>query len=157
VLNGNQSLGSFFLTVLSPVGQGFLLGGKSYELGLRFKRYYYPFSLTLLKATHEQYRGTKTPKNFASRVRVQNPDQNEARETTIFMNNPLRYAGLTFYQYQMLAGEMAQEAGEAPNSVLQVVRNPGWLTPYLSCVLITLGLIVQFGMHLVGFVRRRTT
>ncbi|PWU09227.1 MAG: ResB protein required for cytochrome C biosynthesis [Verrucomicrobia bacterium] len=156
VLNGTQPLGSFFLTVLSSGGQSFSLGGKQYELGLRFVRYYYPFSLTLLKATHEQYRGTKTPKNFASRVRVQNSDQNEARETTIYMNNPLRYAGLTFYQYQMLAGEMAREAGEAPNSVFQVVRNPGWLTPYLSCVLITLGLVIQFGMHLVGFVRRRS-
>ena len=124
-------------------------------MALRFIRYYYPFSLTLLKATHEQYRGTKIPKNFASRVRVQNPEHNEARETTIYMNNPLRYSGLTFYQYQMTAGEMVEEAGVTPSSTFQVVRNPGWLTPYMSCILVALGLLVQFGSHLLGFVRKR--
>ena len=72
------------------------------------------------------------------------------------MNNPLRYSGLTFYQYQMTAGEMVEEAGVTPSSTFQVVRNPSWLTPYLSCILVALGLLVQFGSHLLGFVRRRT-
>ena len=34
-------------------------------------------------------------------------------------------------------------------SILQVVRNPAWLTPYLSCALVAVGLAVQFLMHLV--------
>lgn len=156
VLNGTQSLGSFFLTTLAGTGQEFSTGGKNYEVGYRFIRYYYPFTLTLLKATHEQYRGTKIPKNFASRVRVQSTEQNEARETTIYMNNPLRFGGQTFYQYQMAAGEMVEQAGATPSSTFQVVRNPSWLTPYISCCLIALGLLIQFGSHLVGFVRRRT-
>jgi hypothetical protein len=42
-------------------------------------------------------------------------------------------------------------------SVLQVVRNPSWIIPYVSCALMTLGLVVQFGLHLVGFVRKRYT
>jgi hypothetical protein len=74
----------------------------------------------------------------------------------IYMNNPLRYSGLTFFQYQMAAGETAEKAGVAPSSTFQVVRNPSWLTPYISCVMISLGLLVQFLTHLVGFVRRRT-
>ena len=156
VENGNQSLGNFFLTTLSGRGEEVSVGGKQYEVALRFIRYYYPFNLTLLKATHEQYRGTTIPKNFASRVRVQNPDQNEARETTISMNKPLRYGGLTFFQYQMAAGEMVEQAGATPSSTFQVVRNPSWLTPYISCVLIALGLLVQFGSHLFGFVKRKT-
>jgi len=156
VLKGDQSLGTFLLTTRTPAGEKFSAGNKTYEVALRFIRYYYPFSLTLLKATHEQYRGTTIPKNFASRVRVQNPDRNEARETDIYMNNPLRYSGLTFYQYQMHAGEMVEEAGLTPSSTFQVVRNPSWLTPYLSCILVALGLLVQFGSHLLGFVRRRT-
>jgi hypothetical protein len=142
--------------LLTAAGQDFTLDGRHYEIGMRFRRYYYPFNLTLLKATHEIYRGTDIPKNFASRVRVQNPDRNEARETAIYMNNPLRYGGLTFYQYQMTAGEAAEKAGVAPSSTFQVVRNPSWLTPYLSCVLVALGLVVQFGSHLFDFVKRRT-
>ncbi|HWX18824.1 MAG TPA: cytochrome c biogenesis protein ResB [Candidatus Binatia bacterium] len=159
---GKGSAGSFLVGYsiarenLTTISQDVTLDGRHYEVGLRFRRYYYPFNLTLLKATHEQYRGTDIPKNFASRVRVQNPDRNEARETAIYMNNPLRYGGLTFYQYQMMAGEAAEKAGLPPSSTFQVVRNPSWLTPYLSCILVALGLFVQFGSHLFDFVKRRT-
>ena len=44
------------------------------------------------------------PKNFQSRVRIENPAPKESREVDIYMNNPLRYSGLTFYQYQMGRG-----------------------------------------------------
>jgi hypothetical protein len=63
------------------------------------------------------------------------------------MNNPLRYAGETFYQ----ASFDADDHG----SVLQVVHNPTWLTPYLSCVLVATGLVIQFLSHLVPFLKRR--
>jgi len=39
--------------------------------------------------------------------------------------------------------------------VLQVVRNPSWVTPYLACVLVTLGLAVQFLRHLTDFTKGR--
>jgi len=42
----------------------------------------------------------------------------------IFMNQPLRYAGKTFYQASFGKGDTL--------SVLQVVKNPGWLLPYIS-------------------------
>ena len=63
------------------------------------------------------------------------------------MNNPLRHAGLTFYQASFEKGDKV--------SILQVVRNPGWVLPYISCIMMGLGLLVQFGLHLVGFVRKR--
>jgi hypothetical protein len=71
------------------------------------------------------------------------------------MNHPLRYDGLTFYQYQMTAGEAVQRAGVTPSSVLQVVRNPSWLTPYIGCAMVAAGLVTQFMFHLVGFVSKR--
>ena len=71
------------------------------------------------------------------------------------MNHPLRYAGLTFYQYQMDAGQAAREAGRPQSSVLQIVRNPGWLTPYIGCAMVALGLVIQFMVHLVGFLSKR--
>jgi hypothetical protein len=130
-------------------------GGKKYTFALRPERIYAPFSLTLLKATHSNYPGSDIPKDFRSRVRLENPATAENREVEIFMNSPLRYAGLTFYQYQMDAGEMARQAGHVPSSVLQVVRNPGWLTPYAGCILVGAGLVIQFMLHLVGFISRR--
>jgi len=138
------------------------VGGKKFNFALRPERVYTPFSLTLLKATHSVYPGTVSdadpqgiPKDFRSRVRLQNPQRGEDREVEIFMNTPLRYAGLTFFQYQMAAGEAAARAGMHPSTTLQVVRNPGWLTPYAGCILVALGLVVQFMIHLVGFVSKR--
>jgi len=150
-----KSVGSFLVSSYTATDQPFTVDGKQYGIMMRFARNYYPFSLTLLKATHEKYKGTEIPKNFASRVKVQNPERNEERETVIYMNNPLRYSGNTFYQYQMSAGEMAANAGATASSTFQVVRNPSWLTPYFSTVIIGFGLTLQFGMHLVSFLKRR--
>ena len=114
---------------------------------MRPERHYQPFSLTLEKFSHDMYPGTDIPKNFSSRVRINTPDGGPGREVLIYMNNPLRYAGLTYYQ-----------AGFEPNdhtTILQVVRNPSWLVPYISCGAIALGLVIQFLMHLVGFARGR--
>ena len=72
------------------------------------------------------------------------------------MNHPLRYEGYTYYQYQMDAGEAAQMAGRRPSSVLSVVRNPSWLTPYIGCALVGTGLLVQFLYHLTRFVSKKT-
>jgi cytochrome c biogenesis protein ResB len=91
--------------------------------------------------------GTEIPKNFSSRVRLKNPDSGEDREVLIYMNNPLRYGGETYYQGGFEPGDTV--------SILQVVRNPSWLTPYIACVLVSIGLVVQFMYHLVGFAKKR--
>ncbi|MCE0523453.1 MAG: cytochrome c biogenesis protein ResB [Methylacidiphilales bacterium] len=132
-------------------------GGRTYTFALRPERIYFPFSLELLKATHTVYEGTDIPKDFRSRIQLRNPRTGENREVEISMNHPLRYAGLTFYQYQMDAGQAAREAGRTPSSVLQVVHNPSWLTPYIGCAMVALGLTIQFLFHLVGFMSKRKT
>jgi hypothetical protein len=76
-----------------------------------------------------------------------NPSKNEDREVEIFMNNPLRYDGMAFYQASFEPGDTV--------TVLQVVKNPSWLTPYLACLMVGLGLTVQFMIHLVEFTRKR--
>jgi hypothetical protein len=129
--------------------------GRKFSFALRPERVYFPFSVQLLKATHTVYEGTDIPKDFRSRVRLRNAQTGEDREVEISMNHPLRYSGLTFYQYQMDAGEAARQAGRAPSSVLQVVHNPSWLTPYVGCGMVALGLVIQFMYHLVGFLSKR--
>ncbi len=141
------SLGTWLVSPLLGMPQTLTYQGRTWEITLRFKRFYRPFALTLLKFTHEKYAGTEIPKNFASRVRLKADDTHEDREVLIYMNNPLRYAGLTFYQ--------ASFEGDH-TTILQVVRNPSWVLPYVSCILMALGLLTQFGIHLVGFIRRRS-
>jgi hypothetical protein len=147
-----KTLGSWLVTSRLSSRQSFSVGGRTFELAMRFTRHYKPFFLRLLEFTHEKYAGTETPKNFASRVRLQRPGAGEDREVKIYMNNPLRYEGETFYQ----AG-FDENNDQLVNKVtiLQVVRNPGWLTPYLACGIVTAGLIVQFLIHLVGFAGKR--
>jgi hypothetical protein len=129
---------------------------QKYTFVMRPSRVYHPFSLKLLKATHTVYQGTDIPKDFRSRVELANAKTGEKREVEISMNHPLRYKGLTFYQYQMDAGESMQ-SGRAPSSVLSVVRNPSWLTPYVGCAMVGVGLVVEFLTHLTGFVSKRKT
>lgn len=128
-------------------------GEKEFTFTLRPKRYYKPFNVTLLKTTHEIYRGTDIPKNFRSRVKIENPAKSETREIDIYMNHPLRYGGLTFYQYQMGRDEFDARRG---TSTLQVVQNPSWLAPYASCYIVAAGMYVQFRTHLVKFLIKRS-
>ena len=144
------SLGTWlFGLVLDP--QTFSVGGKEFRAVLRSSRYHEHFTVKLIKTTHEVYRGTDTPKNFQSRVQVDNPRSGEKREVDIYMNNPLRYGGLTFFQHQMGRDDIDANRG---TSVLQVVKNPSWLAPYLGTIVVGLGLLVQFFIHLVGFLRK---
>ena len=134
--------------------QAVTVNGRQFAFALRPTRAYKPFSFTLLKATHDVYLGTDTPKDFRSRIRIVNPGKGEDREVEIYMNNPLRYSGLTFFQSGMIERNLIEE-GETPWTILQVVRNPGWLTPYAGCVIVAAGLIVQFMFHLTKFLKRR--
>jgi hypothetical protein len=141
------SLGVFLVSPLLVMPQTFSYGDRNFSITLRLARTYKPFSLTLLELRHDVYPGSDIPKNFSSRVRLNSVDGKDDREVVIYMNNPLRYGGLTFYQYQMNA--------DSHFSVLEVVRNPSWQLPYISCSLIALGLVIQFGISLSGFFRNR--
>ena len=143
----DASPGTFLLSTGLVAPQRFDFGGRSWKITLRAKRIYEPFSLTLLKFSHDRYAGTDIPKNFSSRIRLTTPDGRDDREVLVYMNNPLRYAGLTFYQ--------AGFENNDRTTILQVVRNPSWLLPYVACALMTIGLVAQFGIHLVGFVQKR--
>jgi hypothetical protein len=142
------ALGTWLVSPSLGAPQTFSYANRTFELTLRLKRSYQPFALKLLDVNHDVYPGTDIPKNFSSRVRLRSDDGKDDREVLIFMNNPLRYGGLTFYQYQMNAASHM--------TVFQVVRNPGWLLPYFACIIMGLGLAIQFGISLGGFIRQRS-
>jgi hypothetical protein len=149
LLSPDATLGTFVVSSHPAlVPYTFQHAGRSYRLAMRFTRTYKPFTLTLLKFSHDRYAGTEIPKNFSSAIRLQSPDGAVDREVLIYMNNPLRYEGMTFYQ--------ASFEPDNPNvTILQVVRNPSWLIPYIACTMMTLGLLVQFGIHLFAFLAKR--
>jgi len=141
------SLGTWVVSPLLGNPQTFDFAGRTWKLAMRPKRIYQPYSLKLIKFSHDLYPGTDIPKNFSSRIQINPADGGPSREVLIYMNNPLRYAGLTYYQQSFDNNDHT--------TILEVVRNPSWLAPYIACGAITLGLVIQFLIHLVGFARRR--
>lgn len=140
VLKDGKSLGVYLLSNGLGAPQGFIHEGRSWKLALRLRQYRHPFSLTLKDFKHDRYPGTNIPKNFSSLVRLKDPAAGDDRDVLIYMNSPLRHGGLTFYQ--------ASFGKDDTLSVLQVVRNPAWTLPYVSCVLVALGLLWHFGLML---------
>lgn len=135
------------------------VNGKDYRVELRPERVYKPYAIKLYEFRHDKYMGTTTPRNFSSLVRLTEPSRNEDREVLISMNAPLRVYDDgpvlrecdTLYQSSFLPPIESGMRG----TVLQVVRNPGWLMPYIACILVTVGMVFHFGLHLIQFLARR--
>lgn len=143
-------LGTYLLSLwlsVNDMPQRVAVGNAVYEVDLRFKRTYKPYTMYLAEFRHDRYIGTDIPKNFSSSIRLMDPSRNVDRDVLIYMNHPLRYEGETFFQSSYKPGDTA--------TILQVVHNPGWLMPYISCVMVAVGLIVHFGLSLMAFSRRR--
>ena len=125
------------------------VGGRAYEVVLRFERQYKPYSFELLDFRKEDYLGTTKAKSYTSRVRLVDKDRKTDREVTIWMNNPMRYAGETFYQ-----SSWGMDAGKI-YSVLQVVKNGGWMIPYVACMFVAVGMGAHFSLTLSRFLNRQ--
>ena len=140
-----KSLGTWLVSVSIDQSQDFEVDGRRWSVVLRPARYYKTYSLSLIEFSHKTYPGTTIAKDFSSKVTLADPVHNENREVKIYMNNPLRYQGDTYYQ----SGYQSEH-----DTILQVVRNPSYQAPYIACVIVALGLLIQFTYHLVGFARR---
>jgi len=145
--NLQENIGSILPDVKVAAPQTFTFNGRTYQIALRPVRYYNPYSVKLLAFNHDLYPGTEIPKNFSSKIHLTDPATGDDRDILIYMNNPLRFHGATFFQ----ASFEPNDAG----TILQVVRNPASLAPYVACSLVAVGLIVQFLIHLFAFARRR--
>ena len=119
------------------------VAGKTWDYGLRFRRNYKPYSVLLDDVVMEEYTGTSKPKDYSSYVKINDAKGDTLQQGRIWMNNPMRYRGETFYQSGYMNGSMNPYGVE--QTTLQVVTNAGWLIPYVACVLSGLGMLVHFG------------
>lgn len=118
-----------------PKEQTILLGGKKYIAELRHHRIELPFSLKLINFEKKFHQGTMISRSFKSEVMVID-DKRETRHV-IEMNSPLRYKGYTFYQSSF------SENANGEITELSVVKNAGQIFPYLSSIIICIGLLVH--------------
>jgi hypothetical protein len=82
-------------------------------------------------------------------VRILDLDGKEIRTARIFMNHPLYFEGETYFQSSMFVDAEPLVTG------LQVVYNWAWPMPYISCIMVGLGMLFHFGMNLIEFLQRR--
>jgi hypothetical protein len=148
----NTVLGTYLMTVhLRP--EWITLGEHQYQVCLRFKQTYRDFSLYLEKFDYKKFLGTEMAKDYRSHIRLVNKQTGEDRKIQIYMNTPLSYQGETFYQADLLRDP--PKTGPVKGTVLQVVRNPGWVLPYLACFMVSFGMLIHFGINLTRFIERR--
>ncbi|HED53076.1 MAG TPA: ResB protein required for cytochrome C biosynthesis [Phycisphaerales bacterium] len=145
----DKPLGTYLVSVHLQQPQTVIFDGQAYQIELRFKRTYKPYTIHLIDFKHDLFTGTNKARNYSSQIRLVDEAKNVDREVLIYMNHPLRYAGETFYQQSFLRGDTG--------TILQVVKNPGWLIPYISCIMITIGMLWHFGLRLAPTLRRKSS
>ncbi|MFK7778528.1 MAG: cytochrome c biogenesis protein CcsA [Gimesia sp.] len=150
----SESLGVYLLSLemsLQEIGERVTVDSKPYELYLRFKRTYKPYTVKLIDVRKDDYAGTRTVMNYSSDIQLVDPTTNVDREIKIWMNNPLRYSGETFYQ----SGYHADPQTGKELTTLSVVTNMGWMIPYVSCMIVAVGMLYHFMITLLRFLGRR--
>lgn len=158
--DGQQPLGKFLVSqfinddaaMYTAAFDKVEIDGKKWSFGLRFRRNYKDYKVLLEDVVLEQYTGTAKPKDYSSFVKIENEEGATVQQGRIWMNNPMRFRGETFYQSGYLAAEQSPNGVE--QTTLQVVTNAGWLIPYVACVLSGLGMLVHFGGTFARFASR---
>lgn len=150
-----SSLGTYLVSQYlssQDISERVSVNGKVYDVALRFKRTYKPYTMHLLELRKDDYVGTTTPRDYSSFVRLIDTKRDIDRgEIRIWMNNPLRYAGETFYQ----SGYFRDPRTGLGQTTLQVVTNTGWMIPYVACMLVATGMFAHFWNTLLRFLQRQ--
>jgi len=161
--DGTETLGTYLVALQAndrsslTLGQStdipeeVLIGKTPYELALRYRRTYKDYRVTLKDVERLNYTGSDTVRDFSSYVVFADITGKEPPvDGRIWMNNPMRYRGETFYQSSFSPKELVGK----DTTGLQVVSNAGWLVPYISCAFAALGMLAHFGSTFIRFASR---
>ena len=120
---------------------------QDYTILLRRERRYLPFSIQLEDFKQVLHPGTDIPKSFSSDVYLIEIDI--SRRILIQMNEPLRHNGYTFFQASF------SQSSEGETSILAVVKNYGRLFPYISSIIMSIGLLIHLLLKLPILIKRK--
>ncbi len=122
------------------------IGGQPVFCQLRRKHYPLSFAIKLTQFLRTLHPGTEIAKSYESSVELQ--DGLSSRSVRIWMNNPLRYLGYTFFQASF------SEDKDGQRSTFAVVTNPGRVLPYASSLMVFGGMLIHFIIRFLGYVKR---
>jgi len=130
-----ENNGIYIVYQNQPIRQPVLYNGNKFYLELRHLRTYLPFDIELVEFQKILHPSTDIPKSFSSDINL--IENKIPRHVLIKMNEPLRHKGYTFYQSSFLEGEFSDI------SVLAVVKNYGRLFPYISSIIMCIGILLH--------------
>src|SRR5262249_12053886 len=134
----------------SPPFKPVSFGDRLLEIAYDVDRRPLEFELALDKFDIGFEPGTEQPTKYVSHGRLIDPSRDIKDEPhTISMNEPMTHRGFTFYQMRYSALQdphTGQPTGEF-QSVLQVGTDPARPVKYAGCIVIVLGIFVQFYMR----------
>ena len=137
---------SLFLEQKAP--QTINVNDKFLNLALRRERTYLSFDLELIDFKKDMHPGTEIARSFSSKVNLH--EDGIKRTILIKMNHPLRYKNYTFYQASY------REGFDKDTTILSVVKNYGRLFPYISSIIISLGLLLHILLKIPRLFKERT-
>ena len=147
ISNGDSANGIYSLILDQPINQKININGKELILELRRERTYLPFNIELIDFKKELHPGTNIAKSFSSRV---NLNENEIKRSALIeMNFPLRYKNYTFYQSSFI------ENFNSDTTILSVVKNYGRLFPYISSIIMSIGLLSHIILKIPSLFQRK--
>ncbi|MEZ6133667.1 MAG: cytochrome c biogenesis protein CcsA [Pirellulaceae bacterium] len=130
------------------------VNSKSYEMAIRFRQVRKPYDVYLKDVERINYSGTDTPRDYSSRIVITMRDEPDtSQEGKTWMNNPIRYKGETFYQSRYNKIPL-NDRETIETTGLQVVKNAGWVIPYVACMMVFVGMFAHFGGTFVTFANR---
>jgi hypothetical protein len=136
-ISNHAAKGSILLYGRDPRPTGLKINQKNFFFSLRKKRYFLPFYLELLDFKKKMYPGSDIARSYESQVIIRTRDF--SRKVLISMNKPLRHKDFTIFQSSFFIAQNGTES-----SVLAVVKNSGRMFPYISSLIIFLGLLIHF-------------
>lgn len=141
--------GVYFSVDFLDVAPVIVAGGKSYRIALEKRKTPLPFEIELVKFSRSYHPGTTIPSSYRSDVIVR--DGAAEWKSQVQMNEPLRYKGYTFFQSSFM------DDGQRPATVLAVVQNAGRAFPYVSSILMCIGLLIHMSIKLPELLRGRAS
>ncbi len=144
---GTTTDGIYGLFLGQNIPQSITVNSENLELVFRRQRTYLPFSIELIDFKKVLHPGTDMAKSYSSEVNL--IENGIGQKKLIQMNEPLRHGGYTFYQASFVEGQHRE------TTVLAAVKNYGRMFPYISSIIMCIGLLFHLGIKMPDLFRKK--
>ncbi|MDP6569854.1 MAG: cytochrome c biogenesis protein ResB [Candidatus Marinimicrobia bacterium] len=144
---GTTTDGIYGLFLGQSIPQSITVHNDLFELAFRRQRTYLPFSIELIDFKKVLHPGTNMAKSYSSEVNL--IENGIGKKKLIQMNEPLRHGGYTFYQASFMEGQHRE------TTVLAAVKNYGRMFPYISSIIMCIGLLFHLCIKMPDLFKRK--